>query len=440
MIENKMDRFESAQKFATRLVDKYNLSPPVDPMKIILDLGCGYREESNSAGVEAYSELGDNPCIVINPEYTFPARKKFTAAHELAHLYIPWHNGDTKCNTDSPYYREGGRLYLDTQELEANIFASELLMPSEWVKQEIADFDANALLPLLKHIQKKAETSIMACFYALENALPSGHLIFVRKKYSDYWKRFTSTRTYSTRLFYDFNYSEDERNILDMLCISQEKFEVSQYDVIHYVLTECFEKSKIKNIYKMSSDLFECINILSEYNPEKILVNLQYVLESIHDVYSIFVCYDSKIIRRVSTKDSMLKCGYGAVLDFLETLENNDVAYSKHELKYGFSLVVIKEVEYAVPTNSRVNPNELLKQIVEEIYVDNHLRQRQSINGIVSSINSSNRNADEIELYNLIKYRFLSDKNLIDFYNHRDFDLYISNKVKDMIEKRSKRK
>lgn len=80
----------------------------------------------------------DRPKIVINSRNP-PTRQKFTLAHELGHVLIPWHVG-TICshidgNTDSEdeYY---------VQEGEANRFASELLVPTAWVThlfQETSD-------------------------------------------------------------------------------------------------------------------------------------------------------------------------------------------------------------------------------------------------------------------------------------------------------------
>lgn len=175
------NRLISVKKLATNIVNRYNLNPPVDPVSIIESYGVKIIEGQNQYGIEAYTNLGNSNEIYINTEVTFAPRKKFTLAHELGHIIIPWHNGDIKCNTDTPYNFIGGKRLLDIQELEANIFASELLMPNEWIKQQIPDEDID-LEELIKSIKDKAETSVMACLYALENALPSGHLYYVKKR------------------------------------------------------------------------------------------------------------------------------------------------------------------------------------------------------------------------------------------------------------------
>lgn len=80
----------------------------------------------------------DRPQIVINSRNP-PTRRKFTLAHELGHVLIPWHVGaicshiDGNTDSEDEYY---------VQEGEANRFASELLVPTAWVShlfQETGD-------------------------------------------------------------------------------------------------------------------------------------------------------------------------------------------------------------------------------------------------------------------------------------------------------------
>ena len=52
----------------------------------------------------------------------------------------------------------------------------------------------------------------------------------------------------------------------------------------------------------------------------------------------------------------------------------------------------------------------------------------KSINGIVAGMNSSFKEASREELYNWIKYRFMTDKRFTEFFEHRYFEKYIVNK------------
>lgn len=57
------------------------------------------------------------------------------------------------------------------------------------------------------------------------------------------------------------------------------------------------------------------------------------------------------------------------------------------------------------------DPNKLLKCIVSELYWDDNMEHMlKSINGIVAGMNSSLKKASREELYNWIKYRFMTDK------------------------------
>jgi len=66
--------------------------------------------------------------IYINSANSKP-RQAFTIAHELGHIFIPWH----PCATISCSISEAAR-HTHPIESEANRFASELLMPTSWVK------------------------------------------------------------------------------------------------------------------------------------------------------------------------------------------------------------------------------------------------------------------------------------------------------------------
>ncbi|MDB5998981.1 MAG: hypothetical protein JWP52_680, partial [Rhizobacter sp.] len=59
-------------------------------------------------------------------------RQKFTLAHELGHVIIPWHIGTivSSHEFDDSLDSEYSRL-----EAEANLFAAELLMPSRWITE-----------------------------------------------------------------------------------------------------------------------------------------------------------------------------------------------------------------------------------------------------------------------------------------------------------------
>jgi hypothetical protein len=114
---------------------------------------------------------GRRPAIILNKNRP-PTRRRFTLAHEIGHLVIPWHVGtiiddiEIEHGSDSPFYWE--------LEGEANRFAAELLMPSTWVEGILGQHDNPC--EMLEDIRIGADVSFDAALIRLNNALPSGYI------------------------------------------------------------------------------------------------------------------------------------------------------------------------------------------------------------------------------------------------------------------------
>lgn len=426
------NRFYSARKFAENLIKKNSLSPPVNPTELITSLGIEIIEKENQLGIEAFSKLDEHPTITINPAFDFPARKRFTLAHELGHIIIPWHNGDTKCFSDNPYSLISLNAVLDTQELEANVFASELLMPHEWLKTEVTKILSETPLDLeniIKKVSTKSKTSIMATMYALENALPQGHLYYVKPDLIDYWKKFSSSKI-------NLNPFYDEYNLSDFVCEYKKEFHISQYQVLHYYFRPCPDQETIGNVFSsVNNNIKQLVDIITDYEPLKILPNISIVIDSLPDKYLFCLYKDNNRIFTYKSSDCKLNCYTDVFSTFIDILVSNDINYDLIKYK-NFKLLFIKENFSFVPTVYSCDANQLLKDITAELYPEGSRRELMSINGIISSINSTNKNASSEELYNLIKSRFSTDVNYFDFYNHECFDMYVVNKIESMIKKR----
>lgn len=174
----KMENKEKqVRKIAQRVMTKYKLHPPVDMMGLIQEKGITCVEENLGTNADGYSDLKDSDLkIVLNSAIQYEPRKRFTLAHELGHIFISWHSDVTLCVTDNEYSEHNK---LDIQEHEANVFASEILMPTEWVKEMLILNENRSLEYNIKQLCTIANTSIMACFYALENVMKSGNVIVV---------------------------------------------------------------------------------------------------------------------------------------------------------------------------------------------------------------------------------------------------------------------
>jgi Zn-dependent peptidase ImmA (M78 family) len=120
------------------------VAPPVDLQPIADRLGVEVRRyglEPDISGV-LYRD-GDRRVIVVNQAHS-SARQRFTIAHELGHLLL--HKGQT-VHVDSGFrlnFRDPRSATAEeVEEIEANAFAANLLMPAHWLRAEIeaASFD-----------------------------------------------------------------------------------------------------------------------------------------------------------------------------------------------------------------------------------------------------------------------------------------------------------
>lgn len=103
------------------------------------------------------------PKVLINSGMT-ETRKRFTMAHELGHIQIFNHTGLIPCvvNEDPGESVPDADQYKK-KETEANVFAAELLMPRDWVKDVIAEHDKVG--DAINEIAEKAGVSKQAAFY-----------------------------------------------------------------------------------------------------------------------------------------------------------------------------------------------------------------------------------------------------------------------------------
>jgi len=77
---------------------------------------------------DAYLECENGNSYIVLKESLNEKRKKFTIAHELGHFYIPWHSELMfGCDIKEMDFKND----YAPREKEANLFAAELLMPTE---------------------------------------------------------------------------------------------------------------------------------------------------------------------------------------------------------------------------------------------------------------------------------------------------------------------
>lgn len=435
-----MNRLAAVKKLANGIISSLGLMPPVDLNILYQHFDIDIVYESNYLGIEAYSELNKKPKVVINPELTaYEPRRRFTMAHELGHVCIPWHNGDIKCDTDNNYKFINGKKYIDTQELEANIFASEILMPSEWMKSKIENIADKGFFTIVERIARDANTSVMACLYSLEDKLDSGHIYFIRNVNNDYYMTFKSKNTFSV----NWNYYEEENiDFLSKICENHEKKEYAIHEVNYFELLPCPSKEDILYTYdECEHNIKDFLSIISDGRIIKSLTFLDTIIEYLPENYLFFIICGDQIVKRVCDNSSTISTIYPhlGIDNILATCRYHSIDSSVIELEYSYKLVVIKEKVFVVPDCLKTDPNKLLKNIVDDIYWYDYQKRDhmlKSINGLIASINGQYKDKSRDEIYNWAKYKYYLNFKYEEFCVHPEFETYIVNKIDRMISMR----
>ncbi|WP_133988866.1 ImmA/IrrE family metallo-endopeptidase [Janthinobacterium sp. 75] len=113
------------------------------------------------------------PSIIVNSQIA-ATRAKFTLAHEFGHVLIPWHSGTIFSYSDSVKHTEDADNAYWEMEAEANRFAAELLMPRDWLRDQIlTQKDPTSVIRMTLDL---CGTSMAAATIALNNALPPGYV------------------------------------------------------------------------------------------------------------------------------------------------------------------------------------------------------------------------------------------------------------------------
>lgn len=142
---------QKAVTAAQNLLRQHQYSIPVDVHQVALDLGLTIVErdlEDQVSGMLVIKRIGG--IIAVN-EHHHPNRQRFTIAHEIGHYQLHRDDNNVFIDATRVFFRdtasaEGHHL----QEIVANTFAAELLMPEQHIReilrnQPIDAFDDTAV-------------------------------------------------------------------------------------------------------------------------------------------------------------------------------------------------------------------------------------------------------------------------------------------------------
>jgi Zn-dependent peptidase ImmA (M78 family) len=133
------------EKSEMRIVARHLAKAPVDLQAIFRDLGIDYEEIGMFDASGSISRTGDGFTVTVNASES-ENRRRFTAAHELAHylLHRDLMGDGQKMNRhiDTLYggkHQSGDVLFRREHEIQANRIAAQILMPKALVTERFTD-------------------------------------------------------------------------------------------------------------------------------------------------------------------------------------------------------------------------------------------------------------------------------------------------------------
>lgn len=157
------------REFARTVLHQFGLSPPVD-LRRIVD-GCAeiaFCSLPGTADGVVVRRSGRKSLILVSKNLKL-RRRRFTIAHELGHVLLPWQLGMAACHADATYV--ASRHAHMQMEAEANRFASELLVPSAWLREQMTGAE-NELPGLLFAASDRCQVSSIVIVLAMAKASP----------------------------------------------------------------------------------------------------------------------------------------------------------------------------------------------------------------------------------------------------------------------------
>lgn len=151
----------AARRAARYFVQREGLRPPVDVESLLAaHVFRVERVDWPVSGVDAVTHgLGTNRVSVFVRATDNLLRERFTMAHELGHLILPWHLPRASCQVGSAQLDDESTL-----ENEADIFASCLLAPDAWLTElyNRHEGDMSLILGALNAVEISTPAALLA--------------------------------------------------------------------------------------------------------------------------------------------------------------------------------------------------------------------------------------------------------------------------------------
>lgn len=152
-----------AKARAREILQQYGYRPPIDVYQVAKDLELEVVEEAMEDYVSGMLvRRGKRGIIAVNSKH-HPNRRRFSVAHEIAHFVLD-HEGNKFVDAAPVFFRDDvSGKGISSQEIEANNFAAELLMPFDVITERLRRRPIDAFDDLaIQNLANYFEVSVQA--------------------------------------------------------------------------------------------------------------------------------------------------------------------------------------------------------------------------------------------------------------------------------------
>lgn len=416
------DNLKRARKFAKLIYKREGLKVPVDIKKILKDY----------ANVEGADIPFQGDAICVNKEYDKPliiynsnmidTRIRFTLAHELGHIMIPWHTGMISCNTDNIDDINPGK-YKDI-ETEANVFASEILMPTDWLKNKVNQYISKGFEFTINKIAEEANTSFLASLYAVINVLPQGCVVSI---YNEYSHRRIIGEEY--KVFWIYHEYDISNEWLEINTIQEEFIERENELIVFRDFGKSVEEDYIEN--NSDIDLREFFNDVFSIQMKNPIMIIPYILKKLPPGYVIKV----KVLRDESSRIEMSKDTHIRISEpeyDKNCIDKGTYINQTYEINW-WKFNILNKIETDC-IDSR-DSKSILKEIIERNYpIDERISPRSKVNGVIGALNNTRKreNYTKDKFYSILHQKFLGNEDIKPIIEDPDFDKFLVTKTMEL--------
>lgn len=425
---------ELARKRARKFYDYHKLSLPVDIETILRNYADVIEDFIPCDGDAICINEKGKPQIIIKKNIS-ENRKRFTYAHELAHLQIPTHTGMLSCHTDN--YENIDMNEYSNMESEANAFAAELLMPSKWLKSKIMEGDN--LQAAIESICNEAKVSFIAAVYNLIEYCADYNMFILQNKIEEYSHiKYSGTTNKQTNFYINGNIDLywARYNSYSIEYIQNDTMDVQCY---HYKpnCTEEIMKNIIKHIiYDTNLDgILNYIINLGDINYASLITE---IINLLPEGYRIKITY-------------LPSGGYRYLYTTGTYIFPNGVDESRHDEWY-----TKKSIRHAVARNRNLEikiwnfrtefnfsfdskdtrcSKIILRNIIDSYYTGrDRISAFGKVNGVIGSLKNDMEKYTEKEFYSVLKQKFMANDKINVITEHNDFDIFLYKKTKEIYQ------